>query len=181
MNKIGEQQLNDSLASLPREREPREDLWPGIEGRLQHQSAAEGTASTGTVQRRFGIAAMLAVAVFGGYQAGLQRGAVDSTEGLAAVNGKYHLNGLSDEYVGAIREAAALTAQQKETRMSSETVEDLQTSMKNILQTEKMLRDAIKAEPDNEYLAMLLIRLQSKQLKLIQDIPQIEQQIWRTL
>ena len=181
MNDISEQQLQDSLAGLPREREPRKDLWPGIQARMQVQSATVRATSTGVLQRRFGIAAMLAIALIGGYQAGLQRGAVTNEESLVAAQQSYHLDGLSNEYSGAIREAAALTAQQKDTRMPLESIEGMQTSMKNILQTETMLREAIRAEPDNEYLAMLLVRLQSRQLQLIQEIPQIEQQIWRTL
>lgn len=180
MKDISEQQLIDSLASLPRQREPRKDLWPGIEARLQ-RPAASPLADTGRVQRRFGIAAMLAVALIGGYQAGLQQGAVITEENLASAQQAYRLGGLSNEYVGAIREAAALTAQQKETRMPVESIEGMQTSMKKILQTEAMLREAIRAEPDNEFLALLLVRLQSRQLQLIQQIPKIEQQIWRTL
>ena len=181
MKRISEEQLNDSLARLPREREPRNELWPGIQARLQDQLDAGQAASPGVFQRRFGIAAMLAIAVIIGYQAGLERGTVMSGKNFAAAQQVYGLEGLSNEYVGAIREAAALTAQQRDTRMPVESIEGMQASMKNILQTEAMLREAIRAEPDNEYLAMLLVRLQSRQLQLIQEIPQIEQQIWRTL
>ena len=179
MKDISEQQLIDSLENLPREREPGKDLWPGIDSRL-HESA-DSSMRTMRPQKRFAIAAMLAVAVIAGYQVGLQRGAVVNQENMLAAYSAYRLDNMSSEYVGAIREAAALTAQQTETRMPPETVEEMQTSMKNILQTETMLREAIKNEPDNEYLAKLLIRLQARQLQLIQEIPQIEQQIWRTL
>lgn len=181
MNEINEQQLADSLAGLPRERSPRSDLWPGIEARLQESVSSNRSSSAASPARWIGIAAMLAIAVVTSYQVGLQRGSVITGENLAALEKTYHLDGLSNEYIGAIREAAALTAQQTETRMSAETVEDLQTNMKNLLQTETMLREAIKADPENEFLARLLVRLQSQQLKLIQDIPHIEQQIWRTL
>ncbi len=181
MNKISEQNLVDSLAGLPREREPRQDLWPGIEARLHEKPITAQAANTRNLQRWFGVAAVLAISVISAYQLGLQRGAVLDQESFAAAYATYHLDSLSNEYVGAIREAAALMAQQTDTRMPVETVEEIQTSMKNILETEVMLREAIRAEPDNEYLATLLVRLQSRQLQLIQEIPQIEQQIWRTL
>ena len=181
MNDINEQQLVDSLAGLPRERSPRSDLWPGIEARLQESVSTNRASSAAGPARWIGIAAMLAIAVITSYQVGLQRGSVITGESLAALQESYRLDGLSNEYIGAIREAAALTAQQTETRMSAETIEGLQTNMKNLLQTETMLRDAIKAEPENEFLTRLLVRLQSQQLKLIQGIPHIEQQIWRTL
>jgi len=179
MNDISEQHLVDSLANLPRERTPRNDLWPGIEARLQERPATARAANM--LPRRFAIAAMLVLAVVVGYQVGLQRGVVISEENFAAVGQAYLLDQLSNEYVGAIREAAALTAQQGDTRMPVESVEGMQASMNNIQQTETMLREAIRTEPDNEYLALLLVRLQSRQLQLIQEIPQIEQQIWRTL
>ena len=181
MNEISDRKLLDSLAGLPREREPHKDLWPGIEARLQEQSVAGQRPDSSRLPRRFAIAAMLAVAVISAYQLGLQRGSVIDQENLLAAYEAYRLEGLSNEYTGAIREAAALTAQQTETRMPAETVAGMQASMNNILETEAMLREALKAEPGNEYLATLLVRLQSRQLELIREIPQIEQQIWRTL
>lgn len=181
MNKISEQNLADSLARLPRERKPRNDLWQDIEARLQVQDVASHKTRNATLQKRFGIAAMLAIAVISAYQFGLQRGVAVNQTGLAAASAAYRLEMLSHEYIGAIREAAALTAQQSETRMPDETVAGVQTSMKNIIETEAMLRTAIKAEPGNEFLGTLLVRLQSRKLQLIQEIPKIEQQIWRTL
>ncbi len=184
MNKDTEQRLLDALGTLPREREPGSDLWPGIEVRLNAPQVQVPPARTARRQPAM-IAAGLLVAVLAGYLVGSRQPPGDADEMLADDtvygNGGNHLAALFQEMDGALKEVYGSSLLSGPDWMPATTSIEVEDGFSELKDLAKVLRDALRQDPGNADLARWLVRVEARQMSLLKEMNQLEFQSWREL
>jgi hypothetical protein len=163
---MSEFELRRKLRELPREREPRVDLWPGIAARLGAQ--VEARAPTRRNLSRFaGLAAALVVAVTGawlglalrGEETGAQRPARDASAWPLA-----QADAMAESYRGAF--AASLGGEQRAAFARYVASPDVLAAERELDAAQREIVTALRDDPDSVYLLDLLRQTHSQRARL---------------
>ncbi|GAA0359479.1 hypothetical protein GCM10009092_24600 [Bowmanella denitrificans] len=154
-NKEFEQQLQNALASLPNEIQPRRDLWPGIEHALNSQ-AAEPVVTSSKAKPYWGMAAAVA------------------TVGLLGWLGLTQLPGLSDSAQLA-QVLSQQHQQQKQALLASFSgqpalTDNWQQQVDELDAAALAIKQALKEDPNNPALLKMLQQVYQQQIDLIERV-----------
>lgn len=156
--RLSERELLARLRGLPREREPRVDLWPGIEARIApvrfHRWAQAAAAM---------LVAALGLAVM---RLGIER-VPDRTP--MAVSWQVGATGAELEYSGALRDMRGLdfvaTA-----RMPTSDRTEVVNNLELVDEATRQVRAALMKSPDSGYLTAMLASLHRTRLGVLRDL-----------
>ena len=175
---MNEFELKQSINSLPREIRPRDDLWPGIESRLEAREGAQSMNSDRNWWRLPAIAAALVMALVTGMFIG--RG-LETPSGDQLSVRDYVLAGSTRnaerEFQAAFQELVALDYSGMQ--LAGDNPEALRASWDDMQKAETSLLAALKQYPSNSFLNEKLIDLRSQQLQFVKDLVLLEQNNWR--
>jgi hypothetical protein len=176
-----EQELLRRLSDLPREVKPGNDVWPGIAtriSRLEQQEPGPRYARTWPVAIAASFILMIAAGLF--LQTPEQAPAelpqlADSSSDISVVSVGYVPTGLSaitePEYQAAFREFMVLNRTPGH-RPHSEWVDKVWTGLWEI---EVELLDALRIEPENDFLNTRMAALRAHQLDILKEIAEMDQ------
>jgi hypothetical protein len=189
MNEIrGEQELVGRLRELPREIAPARDAWPAIAariagagtgaGRAGHRWPAWPTAAAAALLLAFAAAALL------NSRHGSPGPAVPGAPSTVAAEAEakrdfYAGSALAGalEYQAAMREFMVLnTVSPSGGEARPEWIEQGWGALR---QVELELADALRAEPDNDFLQSRMAALRARQIELLKQIALVDEASWR--
>jgi len=162
---MSEFELRRRLKELPREREPRVDLWPGIAARLGAQPVAAPAARPR--QPRFvALAAALAVAVIGGWLGLAMRGPDASAPAGRDASGwpMAQADAMAESYRGAF--AASLGGDQRVALARYVASPDVVAAERELDVAQRQLELALRADPESMYLLDLLRQTHAQRARL---------------
>jgi hypothetical protein len=169
-----DKELADAIGALPAAVEPERDLWPGISARLGAVSGTESARQGGW--RHQALAASVAVAFVAGLMFGRQMGESElepagpagmQTAMLAAMQASER------EYQAAFREFIPVGS--ANTLLSSQTIENIESSWAEMQQAESALQIALSEYPENTYLNQKLLDLRAQQLDFMKQLATLDQ------
>lgn len=161
---MNEQKLMEALGRLPRERQPRTDLWPGIEARIGSGRPARAwwlSAVAAAVVAGFALVFGVSVREPGGPEPMVRQAAGSPGMGLV------YASGVDLEYSGVLRD---LTGQMRTWSTNGTAQQSLHQSLQVLTEAAEELRAAIEADPGSVYLARLLETTQRKQLDVMREL-----------
>ena len=170
-----EAELLKRLQALPRQRELKRDLWPGISARLGEMEHEVSPAQSRW--RPWAVAAGMVLALTLGYQLGQRQpgGEIADSQALLAAQtdapSVHLLQGLAREYEGAMRELSA-DALQAERLIPVHTEQALKSTLEELQSLSERLRELLQDQPDNAYLAAWLVRVEATQFRVLQQVAQ---------
>lgn len=154
-----DQWLERQAQALPRQREPRHDLWPGIEARLParrtHWRIPAAAAAV--------LVAGLAVSVWfnPGLQTPVQQPPAEPVSNLVAAAQ------MEREYRDALLDVVRRNGSLQLTGASRDLME---TELMQIAQAQSQIRQALRLQPDAEYLVSLLRGTHAQRLNLVRNL-----------
>lgn len=164
---MSEFELRRRLKELPRERDPRADLWPGIAARLGAQPVA-AVATRPRFARLAGLAAALAVAVTGAWLGFAMRGPADV---VARQPARYasswplaQADAMAESYRGAF--AASLGGAQRAALARYVASPDVLAAELELDAAQRQLERALRQDPESVYLLDLLRQTHSQRARL---------------
>jgi len=163
---MSEFELRRRLKELPREREPRVDLWPGIAARLGAQPVAAPVAARPRPMRFAALAAMLAVAVIGGWL-GLALRGPDTAMPAGRDGSDWPLaqaDAMAESYRGAF--AASLGGDQRVALARYVASPDVVAAERELDVAQRQLELALRADPESMYLLDLLRQTHAQRARL---------------
>ena len=175
MNEI---ELKRTIKALPREITPQDDLWPGIESRLEPRECSKSATSHSYWWRMPAVAAALVMALASGIFIG--RG-LEAPESGTLSTKDYVLAGSSRnaerEFQAAFQELVPLDYSGMQ--LAGDNQDALRVSWDEMQKTESSLLAALKDYPSNSFLNEKLIDLRSQQLQFVKQLVLLEQNNWR--
>jgi hypothetical protein len=175
---MNEFELKQTIKSLPREITPADDLWPGIEARLEPRTKMQSSPVRQHNWRLPAIAAALVIALTSGIFIG--RGLDTSTPGALSTK-DYVIAGSSRnaerEFQAAFQELIPLDYSGMQ--LAGNNPDALRVSWNEMQKTESLLLAALKDYPSNSFLNEKLIDLRSQQLQFVKQLVLLEQNNWR--
>jgi hypothetical protein len=164
---MSEFELRRRLKDLPREREPRVDLWPGIAARLGAQPVA-APAVRPRFARMAGLAAALAVAVTGTWLGLAMRGddaaVVQQPARDASSWPLAQADAMAESYRGAF--AASLGGDQRAALARYVASPDVLAAELELDAAQRQIEAALRADPESVYLLDLLRQTHSQRARL---------------
>jgi hypothetical protein len=178
--RIGEKELLQRIAGLPREMAPGRDPWPEIAARIQ----APGAAAQPTRRRwpMLAAAASLLLAIAAGW---LVPRAIDNpavgngAAGVAAGDRQQAASGLQvalaaseAEYQAAFREFIPVGAARSS--LSPQTVATIETNWAELRAAEQRVAAALERNPNDAFLNDRMFELRSRQLAFLQRLATLD-------
>ena len=180
MNKVemNELEYQRVVESLPRQMSPQDDLWPGIENRLQSRDGIPETSSVKSNWRLPAMAAAVLVALTTGIfiGRGLEMPVTDQISVKDFVVAGSAQNA-EREFQAAFQQLVAIDYSGMQ--LAGDNPEALRSSWDDMLKAEASLLAALKEYPNNQFLNAKLIELRSQQLQFVQQVVLLEQNNWR--
>lgn len=180
-NTIGEQELLQRIAALPREIRPARDPWPEIAARIATPAARHSRLPSWGI---LAAAASLVMAVAAGWLLAPQwsgsRSAPDVTLQVSAsaanpraVSGLPAAVAASEaEYQAAFREFIPVGAAR--TSLSPHTITLIENGWADLRETEQRLAAALEANPNDPFLNDRMLELRARQLGFLQRLATID-------
>lgn len=175
MNELDWQQC---IKTLPMQMQPRKDLWPAIESRLEPRENAARPGLSRSYWRLPAIAAAILVTMTAGIFIG-SRLELPSGEQLAVRDyAVTHTRQNAElEFQAAFKEV--LTLDYSGAQLTGDSPDALRNSWDDMQKTEASLLAALDQYPANHFLNTKLLELRSRQLRFIKQVVFLEQNNWR--
>ena len=175
-----EAELHKAIGSLPRNKKPQRDLWPGINTRLETIDRQGERQYKAPAWRTPALAAAVLMALATGIFIGRgmdegPAGQMSETVQQFALIGAVKATEL--EYQAAFSELVPLDY--SGLRLEGEEPDALRGSWEALLQAETSLLAALQQYPSDIYLNGKLLDLRSQQLQFVKRLALLEQNNWR--
>ncbi len=159
-------ELRRALKDLPRERDPRADLWPGIAARLGAQQAPAAAPVRRQSPRWLAIAATVAVAL-GATWLGLRTQPAGDAPRAARDGSGWSLaqaDAMAESYRGAM--AASLGGEHRAEMARFLATPDVVAAERELDAAQRQLQQALRADPNSVYLLDLLRQTHEQRARL---------------
>jgi hypothetical protein len=158
-------ELRRALKDLPRERDPRADLWPGIAARLGAQAAPVATPARRPAPRWIAIAATVTVAL-GATWLGLRTQGPSDTRQVRDGSGwsLAQADAMAESYRGAM--AASLGGEHRAELARYLASPDVLAAERELDAAQRELQQALRADPNSVYLLDLLRQTHEQRARL---------------
>lgn len=175
---MNESELRQTIKSLPRHIKPEDDLWAGIESRLEPRKSVQNLQAARSRWFFPAIAAAIVLALTSGIFIG--RGLDAPGQDQLSIK-DFVLAGSTQnaerEFQAAFQELIPLNYSGM--RLAGDDPEALRGSWNDMQQAESSLLAALKEYPSNSFLNKQLIYLRSQQLQFAKQLALLEQNNWR--
>ncbi|HET7845447.1 MAG TPA: hypothetical protein VFL14_14920 [Xanthomonadales bacterium] len=166
---MSEFELRRRLRELPREREPRVDLWPGIAARLGAQPAVAAPAARPRPARYLAMAAALVLAATGGWLGVALRGEGQAPASSVATRDASawpvaQADAMEESYRGAF--TASFGGQRQVALARYVASPDVLAAERELDAAQRQLEIALRVDPDSVYLLDLLRQTHAQRARL---------------
>jgi hypothetical protein len=184
MNKnLNEQEMLRRLTALPRGIAPQQDAWPKISARISQTDADTGPVGSRFRRRPLAIAASFLIILAAGvlverhwFHSAAPFSGKDLAQSSAYAESESHIarssNIIEMEYQAAVKEFMALNAV-PETASGPEP-QWIEQGWGTLRKIELELSEAIRGEPDNDFLNSRMAALRARQIGLLRQIAAVD-------